>query len=1153
MKASQSPKRLTLSATDLSGFNECAHKTVLDLAVAFGELARPGENEIERLMLEKRGFEHEARVLARLQATHEDVIKIDAGPGEASREAAARATEAEMTRGAQVIAQGVLTRGNWFGRPDFLLKQAGKSRFGEHRYAVLDAKLANEAKARAVLQLCAYTDLLSELQQAEPEFLYIAPGGTTVNILPLRTADYLSYYRLAKARFAAFVEPGAERAVYPEPVEHCAVCGFWKRCEDRRRADDHLSLVAGITARQRDRLRLARVMRVTELGALDLAERVAGISPDALERVREQARLQVAARGEAKPRYELLLDVEPTFGLDRLPLPKPGDLFLDLEGDPFVQNSGLDYLFGLLELGQIVDDFVPRSEPGAPRYHAFWAKNLAQEKRAFEAVIDRILQGREEFADLHVFHFGHREADAVRKLSCRHKTREAEIDQLLREHVFVDLHGIVKRSVRASVESYTLKQLEGLYDFERRVDLRRAARAMQLFGWLLETGEGSAAEAELCADIERYNEEDCQSTYRLRAWLEARRGEFEQKTGQILARPEKPKPPPLGAEQHESAVLAKQLLHGLPEDPALDEPEQAAKRLMSNLLGYHWREEKQTWWEHFRARELPPAERREDRSVLADLRFVAVIGSEGRSKLLRYEFPEQEYSSAIKPGSKSSFDPDSGKSAGAIVQMGEGFIVLKRSSESGHPRALIPPGPIATTGQAARLLALGRAIAQGGFGVQGEFAAARELLLRHAPRCGQAPGAPLIAEGEDTVLGIQRLALALDRSVLSVQGPPGSGKTFRAAEMIVALVRAGKRIGVTSNSHRVIKQVLALAAERLAQTVEAGRVLHIGDESASDELEPAPFELSKDYPKIRQRLDARELDVVGGTSWAWANEHMQRSVEVLVVDEASQMSLANVLAISSAAESLVLFGDPAQLDQPQKGTHPPGAGASALEHLLGDALTMPPELGVFLPETRRLCPKICEFTSRVFYEGRLEPFAGLERQAILGTAPFTGSGLCFAPVSHTGNTNQSDEEVECVREIVTRLFDAETRFVDSGGTARRLEPKDVLVVAPYNAQVAALRAKLPPLVEVGTVDKFQGMEAPIVIYSMTTSSAEDAPRGMEFLYSLNRLNVATSRAQALVVLVANPTLVNARCKTPRQMQLANALCAYLERAERWQR
>jgi uncharacterized protein len=334
-------------------------------------------------------------------------------------------------------------------------------------------------------------------------------------------------------------------------------------------------------------------------------------------------------------------------------------------------------------------------------------------------------------------------------------------------------------------------------------------------------------------------------------------------------------------------------------------------------------------------------------------------------------------------------------------------------------------------------------------------------------------------------------------------------------------------------------------SERAAASQQSVAILHVDDREDDEVL---PFELSKDYPQIRARLDARTLDVVGGTSWAWVNQHLQASVDVLVVDEAGQMSLANVLAVSSAAQSLVLFGDPAQLDQPQKGSHPPGADASALEHLLGDDLTMPADRGVFLPETRRLSPDICRFTSRVFYEGRLQPSAGLERQRITGSAQFEGSGLYFVPVAHRGNTNQSDEEVARVDQIVQLLLADSAQFVDRHGAARPLVARDILVVAPYNAQVTALRSKLAEGVRVGTVDKFQGTEAPIVVYSMTSSSAEDAPRGLEFLYSLNRLYVATSRAQALVILVGNPELTRVRCGTPRQMQLVNALCAYLELA-----
>jgi uncharacterized protein len=330
----------------------------------------------------------------------------------------------------------------------------------------------------------------------------------------------------------------------------------------------------------------------------------------------------------------------------------------------------------------------------------------------------------------------------------------------------------------------------------------------------------------------------------------------------------------------------------------------------------------------------------------------------------------------------------------------------------------------------------------------------------------------------------------------------------------------------------------------------------LGEEDRFDAADlPFPVNGKKDYADVGRRLASGELHVVGGTTWAWTNKHLDASLDVLFVDEAGQMSLANALAVSTAAQNLVLLGDPAQLEQPQKGVHPGGAEVSALQHLVGPGRsTIASDLGVFLPLTRRLHPAVCEFTSEVFYEGRLCALPGLERQRINGPAPFDGAGLRFVPVEHAGNSNRSDEEVEAISAIVERLFEAGTTFTDKDGIVRPLgaggRDKDVLVVAPYNSQVAALKQRLPlDRVEVGTVDKFQGKEAPIVIYSLTTSTGDEAPRGLEFLYSLNRLNVATSRAKALVVLVASPELAKAKSKTPRQMRLVNALCDYLQRTQ----
>ncbi|MFC1642096.1 TM0106 family RecB-like putative nuclease [Myxococcota bacterium] len=1142
-----STSNLILAATDLSGFSECEHKTLLELAVVEGKLKRPGQNELERRLLEQRGAEHEKRVLEHYRAAGQKTITISHRPRSTASDLAeaARATEAAMEGGADVIHQGILFDGRWVGRPDFLVRRSRRSRFGEHSYEVVDAKLARHAKVSAVLQLCSYTDLAMRLQDCELDQFWLVPGRDEPKPVALRATDYMAFYRQMKGRLEAYTRKDGPAEPYPEPVEHCEVCPWWKRCEQRRREDDHLSLVAGITRRQRDRLALGGVRRVAELAAMSPTARVDGITDDALRRIREQATLQLQGRDTNEPVYQLVSEFEPGAGLERLPIPKPGDLFLDLEGDPFVRDQGLEYLFGLLELGEPLHGANARDTGGEPRYRALWATNPVEEKRAFEAAIDRITEGLEEFRDLHVFHFGHRESDALKRLSCRHHTREEQVDDLLRRHVLVDLHTVVRQAVRVSVEAYTLKELESLYRFSRNISPREAAQAMQLFGWWLETGEGVDSEGKLRSTIERYNEDDSRSTWQLREWLEMRRPELEQQLGRSLTRaPSADAGTSEKAKQtsEEVARVVGRLTEHLPDDPANDNEEQRSQRLLANLLDWHWREAKSGWWEYFRSLEVPRDERVEDGAVLGGLRFVADRGPLKKSRVHRYEFPEQEH--RIHQG-QSVLDPDTTKVAGEVIEIGDTHVDLKRNSKIPHPRGLMCGGPLQTSQQRDRLLEIGESVAEHGLQHFSDCALARNLLLRRVPECGQLDGAPLIAGQSDIVTALCELSLRLDGSVLAVQGPPGSGKTHCAAHIIARLVGAGKRVGVTANSHKVITSLIVRAVQ-VAKNLGLEFCAVHNPGSDRDGLRSLCYELERDHERNRARLLRDEIKVLGGTAWAWCRPEFRNSVDVLVVDEAGQVSLANVLALSVAAKNLMLFGDPAQLDQPQKGVHPLGANVSALEYLLGDALTLPDHAGVFLAETRRLHPAICDFTSAVFYEGRLKPIAGLERQSILGPGVFNGNGLRFVPVCHHGNSIRSDEEVDAIGSLLAELFRSQARFVDDSGTERKLTEKDVLVVAPYNAQVAALRGRLAEEIAVGTVDKFQGQEAPIVIYSMTSSSAGDAPRGMEFLYSLNRLNVATSRAQALVVLVASPELTRVRCKTPRQMRLVNALCAYVE-------
>jgi hypothetical protein len=475
--------------------------------------------------------------------------------------------------------------------------------------------------------------------------------------------------------------------------------------------------------------------------------------------------------------------------------------------------------------------------------------------------------------------------------------------------------------------------------------------------------------------------------------------------------------------------------------------------------------------------------------------------------------------------------------------LGSGTIDLRKGAAKAeqHPKAVFTHDNIGNADAIASLLRLGEFVRDHGIDADGTFRSARDLLLRRAPRLQE--GIELRLPGETTAQSARRVVLALAHGVLAIQGPPGAGKTYSGARMIIDLVAAGKKVGVTAVSHKVIRNLLKGVVEAAAEENRLVRCLHRVSEKSK---RPDPdIEEEIDSKKGISKILSGVYDVIGGTAWVWSKDVLAEALDVLFVDEAGQMSLANVLACAQTAKNLVLLGDPQQLEQPQKACHPEGSEISALAYLLEGHETMPERRGLFLGETWRLNPVICQFTSELFYEGRLASLPGLDVQVLGGPTVFAGAGLFYVPVTHEGNQNECPDEADKVLEIVQRLLAPGVTWTDRRGRVSPLMLDDILIVAPYNAQVATIAQRLPGA-RVGTVDKFQGQEAPVVIYSTTTSDPADAPHGMEFLFSRNRLNVATSRAKCVCILVGNPRLFEPECHTPQQMRLANSFCRYLE-------
>ena len=1126
------------SATDVANFLACQHTATLDRAESRKEIKKPFFDDPAVELLQKLGLEHEKQYLRHLiDAEALAVTQIDVG---ASWHGAASETIRAMRSGAPAIYQATFLDGSWRGRADFLIRVDRTSALGGWSYEVVDTKLARSTKSGAVIQLCFYSDLLSRIQELEPQRMYVVLGGG-VRAEEFVVQRYIAYYRRIKREYE--IAWKAEQDTYPEPTEHCEVCSWYPLCDKRRRDDDHLSSVAGISRNQRKALGERRVSTVAGLAALALPVRpkIDRIGEAALFRIREQARLQMMGREQGKTCYEMLEPMDTDKGLATLPSPSPGDVFLDLESNPYVLDQGLEYLIGFLAFDASTE----------ARYESLWAFNRAEEKRAFEDFIKVVMDRWQRDPAIHIYHYAPYEPTAIKRLAGRHGTCVDEVDELLRAGIFVDLYRVVRQSLRASVESYSIKRLEPLYGFSRAVPLREANVALNTFEAALALGGQHEIES-LLTTIKGYNQDDCVSTLRLRDWLEDLRTEHEARTGQAIPRPEMRSGKPgldLAAQLDEVSDVKDRLVSDLPDDEAEWSEEERARWLLAQMLEWHRREEKSAWWEYFRLCQLSDDELQEDKTALGGLEYVGEAGRIKRSVIHRYQFPPQDH--AIDRALEVR-DPRTQKSAGDLIAIDDHnrTIDLKRGAMSSvpHPTALIPFDIVDSEVLRSSLLRVASAVAASGMAGQGMFRSARDLLLRRGPRSLEGMAGPLIGTDGCLTESARQLVRSLSSlpCVLPIQGPPGSGKTYSGARMIVELARDGRRVGITAVSHKVITNLLH---EVCRHALEAGIPLRaIQKCNDGDQCREAAVTQAEDNQAVSSALRGGAAQVAAGTSWLWARPEMANSVDVLFLDEAGQMSLANTLAISQSATSVVLLGDPQQLDQPQRGIHPPGAEASALGHLLNGRATISPDQGLFLTETRRLHPDICRFTSEVFYDGRLLPCPENGHQRLNASSALDGTGLRFASVEHTGNQNESPEEVESVGAMVDHLLQTGTTWSDKAGKVHVLRSKDVLVVAPYNAQVSALAGRVPAGTRVGTVDKFQGQEAPVVFYSMATSTPEDAPRGMEFLYSLNRLNVAVSRARCVAVIVASPALFQVQCKTPRQIELANAFCRYIEMA-----
>lgn len=1163
---------LVTSASDLNRAAECEFAIARDLDARLGRLPaveQPVDDMLARTSA--LGDAHEEAIIAdfRAQGAVVEIARAGSAGLDAIAPYAAQTLEA-LRAGAPVIVQATFLdrdfdRGEsgevpiaFVGYADFLIRMPGGA------YRVQDSKLARRAKVTALLQLAAYAAQLERLGIPVDPQVELILGNRELSIhrlddiAPVLRARRARLHELLRDRYTA----GAPIEWRDPSVTYCRSCAW---CEHEIAAHDDVSQVAGLTGAQWTKLGAAGITTLGELagstGAVD------GIAASTLATLRLQAALQHQA-SSAPADTPPPVRVREAAVLHALPAPSPGDLYFDFEGDPLYTEHdparwGLDYLFGMVDAG---------SDDTDSAFTAYWAHSFADERDALLAFLADVEARRTRHPDLHVYHYAAYERTHLRSLSARHGVGEDIVDEWLRSGLLVDLYPVVRTALRVGSPSYSIKYLEPIYWPEAREGAAVARGDDSVAEYvrsreLRAAGDVDAAQ-QILDDIGDYNRVDCVSTLRLASWLRGLAAEHPSPVSALFDDSEEDNGddgPDIDDSPLRTALLELAANDdGTPSTEPDRTAEQRAYAYAAAAIDYHRREHKTFWWEHF------------DRLVAplddwADVRDVFTVdrdaphestpwGKTGKQRSLRRTLTLY---GTWAPGSRPTVGGMSGPFAVydqpapmpsnnrdrlarstrsvSIAAVADDHVVVTETLADGVdeyddlPVALTPSPPPPAGQQKPAIEEWGAALVDEHPDWPREPVG--DLLRRRPPRTLSGDAlAPvtLDADGEpDRVAAVVSSLLDLDRSYLAVQGPPGTGKTYLGSHVIATLVRDhGWKVGVVAQSHTTVEHVL----DGIVEAGLSGRLVGKAPKSSAEQADYATARwtvLGKADQLATFTHDRPEGHVIGGTAWDFAHPRRvgRRNLDLLVIDEAGQFSLAATIAASVSAKNLALLGDPQQLPQVSQGSHPEPIDGSALGYLSAGHDVLPAELGYFLAETRRLHPALAEPVSRLSYEGQLHAHPSSSLRGLDGVAP----GLHPVPVEHHGNATESVEEADEVVAIIRRLIGSKwTPGPDAA--PRPLGDDDVIVVTPYNAQQHTIRERLDAAglsgTRVGTVDKFQGQEAAVAIVSLAASSSRDAPRGMEFLLNRNRLNVAISRAQWAAYLVHSPGLLDSLPATP---------------------
>ena len=1016
------------------------------------------------------------------------------------------ATKKAMREGVDLIYQAAIGDEQFFGRTDFLYKIEGQSDFGDYAYEIWDAKLANKSSPKFLIQLCCYSEMLAAIQGSMTEACVLIYGNKEQERFLIK--DYFVFYQAIRKLFLEF-QNAKKINDLPDPDLYKNWGRFSEHAKKVLEEKDHLFLVADIRYSQIHKLNEAGIQTIEDLANTDV--NISNLDQRVFERLKLQAKMQHQAKTSDAIPFTVLKNVETGLGLSSLPPKSELDIYFDIESNPLLSKIPLHYLWGAAH------------EDNDEGFDCWWAHSEGEMKTAFENFMDWTYSRWRKDPNMHVYHYGQFEINTMRELMGYFGTREKEVDDLLRNQVFVDLFRVIKQSLCIGAERYGLKAVEPLFREDRDTEVTSGLDSTVVYEvWSAERGDSrDHTDSDALKEIWDYNKDDCVSLITLSDWLRV----IQKDEG--LAYFFK-----VSKEREVEQIEASSLLDELVDNLASREDKPHA-RILSNLCLYHKRENKPAYWRLFDRLESTDEDLVSDLDCLGDLVATGEIEEvTARSSAYYYTFdPNQD--TKLKRGDQIKIKQNTDISV-SILEMdsSEGKIVLKSTSDLPSHLSLIPLNVVPARPIDSSIQEIAEAYLKKG----SINKCLDNFLSRSRPHLKEDLGTDLSSWGQDTLEAAVKVSSSLDGGYFCMQGPPGTGKTYVGSRVISSLVSQGYKIGIASNSHKAINNILEKVIDVMDENEILGNISRI--HSGQDDLYENPrIQLSK---TIKQAQFSEDIKIIAGVAWTFANELMIDELDYLLIDEAGQVSLANMVGMSRSCKNIILMGDQMQLSQPTQGVHPEDSGVSCLDYLLEEFATVPEDKGILLPDTYRLHSDICEFISSRVYEGRLTSIDITNKRMLhlnKDTLLEKSSGITYVPVDHQGNEQSSPEEVSAIKNLIKDLTSAKKE--DEDGVVTKIQPEDILIVSPYNHQIKLLQETLGTAFEIGTVDKFQGREAPIVIISMAASDIESAPRGAEFLLERNRLNVALSRAQTLAILVASPGLNHPSASSSAEMSLVN--------------